>query len=87
LGAPLGVMAKRGGLGISTMFSIGFFLFYYILLIGGEELADRNKVSAVIGMWTPNIALAIIALYLTLYTIRERSPIPILPFFKKKVKD
>ena len=56
LGAPLGVMAKRGGFSISTAFSFGFFLLYYILLIAGEELADRNYVNPEIGMWAPNLS-------------------------------
>ncbi|MFL2982852.1 MAG: LptF/LptG family permease [Candidatus Neomarinimicrobiota bacterium] len=83
LGAPLGVMAKRGGFAVSTSLSFGFFLLYYVLLIGGEELADRNQVSPEIGMWAPNLVLMIVALYLILNTIRERAPISILSFFKK----
>ena len=84
LGAPLGVMAKRGGFAISTALSFGFFLLYYILLITGEELADRNHVSPEIGMWAPNGVLLIIALYIILYAIRERAPIPLFRFFKNK---
>ena len=84
LGAPLGVMAKRGGFAISTALSFGFFLLYYILLITGEELADRNHVSPEIGMWAPNGVLLIIALYLILYVIRERAPIPLFTFLKNK---
>ena len=84
LGAPLGVMAKRGGFSISTALSFGFFLLYYILLITGEELADRNHVSPELGMWAPNGVLLIIALYLILYVIRERAPIPLFIFLKNK---
>ena len=84
MGAPLGVMAKRGGFAVSTTLSFGFFLLYYVLLIGGEEMADRNQVSAAVGMWAPNMVLLIIALYLTLHTVRERSPISLLSFLSKK---
>jgi len=84
LGAPLGVMAKRGGFAVSTSLSFGFFLLYYVLLIGGEELADRNQVSAAMGMWVPNAVLLAVALYLTLHTVRERAPIPLVSLFKKK---
>ena len=84
LGAPLGVMAKKGGFAVSTSLSFGFFLLYYILLIGGEELADRNQVTPEIGMWAPNVVLLIFALYLTLHTIRERAPISILSFLSKR---
>ena len=84
LGAPLGVMAKRGGFAVSTTLSFGFFLLYYVMLIGGEELADRNQVEAWVGMWAPNAVLFVIALYLTLHTVRERAPIPLLSFFSSK---
>jgi lipopolysaccharide export system permease protein len=88
LGAPLGVMSKKGGFAISTSLSFGFFLIYYIFLIGGEELADRNQVSPEVGMWAPNFIVLLIALYLILHTIRERAPIPILSFMKfKKTKE
>ena len=83
LGAALGTMAKRGGLAISTSLSFGFFLVYYIFLIGGEELADRNFVNPIIGMWMPNAIFLIIALYLTLHTVREKAPLQ-LKLFKKK---
>ena len=84
LGAPLGVMAKKGGFAVSTSLSFGFFLLYYILLIGGEELADRNQVTPEVGMWAPNVVLLIVALYLTLHTIRERAPISILSYLSKR---
>ena len=83
LGAPLGILAKRGGFAVSTSFSFGFFLLYYILLIVGEELADRNILSPLIGMWTPNLVLMLITVYLIFYTIREGTSKTILSFLKK----
>ena len=77
LGAPLGVMSKRGGFAVSTSLSFGFFLIYYILLIGGEEMADRNILSPSVGMWTPNLIILCIAFYLLIHTIREKGPIRI----------
>ena len=77
LGAPLGVMSKKGGFAVSTSLSFGFFLIYYVLLIGGEEMADRNILSPSIGMWTPNLIILCIAFYLLIHTIREKGPIGI----------
>jgi lipopolysaccharide export system permease protein len=57
--------------------SFGFFLIYYLLLIGGEEMADRNIVSPAVGMWAPNVALFLIAFYLTVRTVREHTPLRI----------
>ena len=55
-----------------------------MLLIGGEELADRNQVSPEVGMWVPNLVVLTLALYLILNTIRERAPISIFSFLKKE---
>ena len=88
LGAPLGVMSKKGGFAVSTSLSFGFFLIYYVLLIGGEEMADRGILSPSIGMWTPNFIILIIAIYLLINTVREKAPVGLnLSFlFKKKEK-
>ena len=75
VGAPLGTLSQRGGFTVAITVGFGFFLIYYIFLIGGEEMADRNIVSPVIGMWTPNALLSIFGGYLTLHSVRERAPI------------
>jgi len=77
LGAPLGVLARKGGFVVGMSLSFGFFLIYYLFLIGGEEMADRNLVSPAVGMWAPNILLFMVAFYLTVRTVRERTPLRI----------
>ncbi len=87
VGAPLGVLAKKGGFVVGVSLSFGFFLVYYILLIAGEEMADRSLASPAVGMWSPNVVLGIIGLYLTLRTVRERGPFEIiLPKWMRKQK-
>ncbi len=71
IGAPLGVLARRGTFGIAATFSLGFFLVYWTCLIGGEKLADRGLLSPMIGMWMANVILGILGLYLTLRIGRE----------------
>jgi len=84
LGAPLGVMAKRGGFAVSTSLSFFFFLVYYVLLLGCEKMADRNLLNAGTGMWFPNLIMFIISLYLTIYTAREQAPISFIKTLKSK---
>ena len=48
--------------------SILFFVFYYLCLAGGEELADRRLVAPWLAMWIPNIVIGAIGLLLTLQT-------------------
>ena len=57
VGAPLGILVKNGGMTIASGLSIAFFLVYYILLIWGEQLADRNLINPGLGSWLPNIIL------------------------------
>ena len=87
-GASLGVLFRKGGFTIATGLSFGFFLIYYILMIGGEDLADRGILTPMVGVWSPNAILLIIATYLMLHTVREQPPLRFdfnfLKRFKKK---
>ena len=62
VGAPLGILVRKGGITIASGLSIAFFLVYYILLIWGEQLADRALLNPAIGSWMPNIILFILGL-------------------------
>jgi lipopolysaccharide export system permease protein len=75
LGAPLGIMAKKGGFGVGASLSLGFFLLYWACLIGGEKLADRDLVSPFLGMWMANILLLIFGLYLVYKVVKESATI------------
>lgn len=65
VGAPLGIRARKSGIGVAFI-SILFFVFYYLCLAGGEELADRQYLNPWLAMWTPNIVIGAIGLVLTL---------------------
>jgi lipopolysaccharide export system permease protein len=65
VGAPLGVMARRGGFGIAASLSLGFFLIYWSSLIGGEKLADRHVIEPWFGMWAANMVIGALGLFLT----------------------
>lgn len=71
IGGPLGIMARKGGFGIAATLSLGFFLFYWAFLIGGEKLADRDITSPFLGMWSANILLGTLGIYLTVRIGRE----------------
>jgi lipopolysaccharide export system permease protein len=71
IGAPLGVMAKRGGIAIGVGLSLGFFLLYWAFLIGGEELADRNIAPPFLAMWSPNIFIGMAGFFLMRHMIKE----------------
>ncbi len=71
IGAPLGVMVKKGGFGVAASISLFFFVIYWAFLIGGEKLAERGFFSPFWGMWTANILLGIAGILLTIRSVKE----------------
>ncbi len=64
MGAPIAVMTRKSGFSTAFGFSFLLFMFYYIFLVGGEELADRAIIPPLIAIWFPNILFIGIGLYL-----------------------
>lgn len=81
VGAPLGMLTRRGGMGIAITISIGIFILYWAFLIGGEDIADRGLVEPFWAMWSANILLGLIGLYLTIKLVSEK---PILSLFRSR---
>jgi lipopolysaccharide export system permease protein len=73
IGVPLGIMAKRGNMAIGGGISLLFFVIYWIFLIGGEELADRDMLSPFLSMWVANIVVGAFGIYLLILTVKEGS--------------
>jgi lipopolysaccharide export system permease protein len=67
IGAPIGMYTKNGNIGIAALIGTGFLTFYWLSLIQGEKLANREVISAFTGMWLPDIILLIIGLIMTLH--------------------
>ena len=72
IGAPLGIMARKGGIGTGIVYSLAFFVVYWICLIGGENLADRLIISPELAMWASNIIIGIFGVFITIAMIRDR---------------
>ena len=71
LGLPLGITNRRGGKSSGFSLSIAIILFYYVLINNGEHLAVSGKVSPVVGMWTPNLILLAVGIYLLIRANRD----------------
>ncbi len=65
IGAPLGAIIRRGGLGMPVVVSVLFFVIYYIISITGEKLAKEGSWTSFEGMWLSAFILTPIAVYLT----------------------
>jgi lipopolysaccharide export system permease protein len=57
IGAPLGAIIKKGGLGIPVLVSILFFVVYYIVTMQGEKLAKQGTLSVEVGVWIADALL------------------------------
>ena len=62
IGAPLGAIIKRGGLGVPFLISILFFIIYYLLNMQGEKLAKQEILSPMVGIWAADFILLIVGL-------------------------
>ena len=65
IGAPLGAIIRKGGLGMPIVISVIFFVIYYIISISGEKMAKEGSWSSLLGMWISSIVLFPLAVYLT----------------------
>jgi lipopolysaccharide export system permease protein len=57
IGAPLGAIIKKGGLGMPVLMSIIFFILFYMLTITGEKWAKEGVTNSVFGTWFSNLVL------------------------------
>ncbi|MDP9230588.1 MAG: LptF/LptG family permease, partial [Bacteroidota bacterium] len=57
IGAPLGAIIRKGGLGTPLIFAILFFMIFYFLSTTGEKFAKANAMSPFLGMWLSTLVL------------------------------
>ena len=72
IGAPLGAIIKKGGLGLPVLISILFFISFYVLSILGEKWGREGLLPVGQGMWTANLILLPIGMFF-LYQARNDS--------------
>jgi len=65
IGAPLGSIIRKGGLGLPLVFAIIFFVIFYLLNNFGEKLVRSNELNPLNGMWLSSFLLIPVGLFLT----------------------
>ena len=65
IGAPLGAIIRKGGLGTPAVISVLFFIIYYVISLTGEKLVKEDLVGSISGMWIASIVLLPIGIFLT----------------------
>ncbi len=73
IGAPLGAIIRKGGLGMPTVISVLFFLAWYIISMSGEQIARDSGLTPLVGMWLSSAILLPIGVWLTYKSMTDSS--------------
>ena len=71
IGAPLGALIRKGGLGTPAIISVLFFVVYWVIDISGEKLAKDGAIGASLGVFISTIVLLPTGLFLTWKAIND----------------
>ena len=74
IGAPLGAIIRKGGMGLPTVWAIAMFLMYYVFSIIGERMVKSDVLEPWQGMWISSLVLFPMSVFLT-YKAANDSPI------------
>lgn len=65
IGAPLGAIIRKGGLGTPSVVSIFLFVIWYVISLSGEKLVEEDLVGSISGMWASSYILLTVGIFLT----------------------
>lgn len=71
IGAPLGAIIRKGGLGTPLIFAIIFFMLFYFSTTTGEKFAKENSLTPFTGMWLATFILLPVGIFLTYKAMRD----------------
>jgi lipopolysaccharide export system permease protein len=89
IGAPLGAIIRKGGLGTPAVISVFFFVIYYVISLSAQKLVEENLIGTFAGMWAASYILLPIGAFLTYKATTDSVIMNIDTYFifLKKVKD
>jgi lipopolysaccharide export system permease protein len=71
IGAPLGSIIRKGGLGLPTIIALGLFIFYQLLTIAGERMAKAMIIEPWVGMWMSTAVLLPLSIWINYKASKE----------------
>ncbi|MBC8033848.1 MAG: LptF/LptG family permease, partial [Chitinophagaceae bacterium] len=71
IGAPLGSIIRKGGLGMPLIFAVIFFVVFFLLNNFGEKLVREGILKPIGGMWAATIILLPVGFFLTFKAMRD----------------
>ena len=84
IGAPLGAIIRKGGLGLPTVLAILLFVAYYVITIMGERMVRSGALSPAWGMWLGTLIMVPAAILLNLRASQERTWSPFSRFGRSR---
>jgi len=88
IGAPLGAIIRKGGLGMPVVVSVLFFVFYYIITMVGEKLVREGLWDSLAGMWLSSFVILPFGIFLTYKATRDSVMLNLDTYYKffKKIE-
>ncbi len=71
IGAPLGSIIRKGGLGMPIVFAVSIFIIFHFVNTFGKRVAQENGMSAFMGVWMSSLILSPLAILLTYRAIND----------------
>ena len=71
IGAPLGSIIRKGGIGTPLVFAVIFFVVFHLLNTIGEKMVKTGVLAPVPGTWLPSIVLLPVGIFLTYKAMRD----------------
>ena len=71
IGAPLGSIIRKGGLGSPLVLSVIFFMIFYFLSNTGEKMAKEGTISPIVGMWVSTFVLVPVGVFITSKALKD----------------
>lgn len=73
IGAPLGAIIRKGGLGLPIVFAVLIFIIFHFINTFGKKVAQENGITPFLGTWMSSLVLAPLAILLTYRATKDMS--------------
>jgi len=73
IGAPLGALIKKGGIGLPIIIAVSFFLTYHFIGIFAKNSAEDDSLNPLIATWLSTVIMLPISIYLTSRATKDRA--------------
>ncbi|SEJ25893.1 lipopolysaccharide export system permease protein [Myroides marinus] len=75
IGAPLGAIIRKGGIGLPIVFAVGIFITYHFINTFGKKMAQEDGITPFLGGWIGSLVLTPLAIYLTYKATKDNGDV------------